>query len=195
MPEQNKNKVTENVNRPSRFQQCVKKCSGTLRFSFIFASAIHITKIVIAAIYFHKCPVEPEIPKYLLVMGIIGVVTKLIMLFRNFIIKCIKVTPILSLLATVELTIFIIGSYYIYREFEPSYEPQSGEKYCDKTLYLFSFIYITIIYALLLLAILIVSCFILAVVLLDKLGPKERTHDAENTTEIPLATEQGSTEK
>jgi membrane-associated HD superfamily phosphohydrolase len=85
--------------------------SGTVKFSFIFFSLIHIIKIIIAAIYYDKCPVEPDIPKYLLVMGILGVATKLITLFKDFLIKHTKVGPLLSFITTAELAILIVGQY------------------------------------------------------------------------------------
>ncbi|CAH1367807.1 transmembrane protein 272-like [Tenebrio molitor] len=187
MAEENKN--SEESKPPTRLQRFKEKCKGTVKFSFIFFSLIHIIKIIIAAIYYDKCPVEPDIPKYLLVMGILGVATKLITLFKDFLIKHTKVGPLLSFITTAELAILIVGSYYVYREYEPSYDPLSGDKYCNKTLYLFSFIYITIVYSLLLLCVVAVGCFVLGVLLVDKYAT-EKTYDVESTTEVPLPTEQ-----
>ncbi|RZB40035.1 uncharacterized protein BDFB_004998, partial [Asbolus verrucosus] len=152
----------------------------TLRFSFIFFTAIHISKIVIAGIYYNKCPVEPDIPKYLLALGILGIATKLITLFRECIMKFIQVSPFISVLTTAELAVLIVASYYVYREFQPSYDPDDG-MYCNKTLYLFSFVYITILYSLLLLCIIAVGCFITGLVIIDKYVPREE--NGERATE------------
>lgn len=43
---------------------------------------------------------------------------------------------------------FMIGSYWIYRIYEPNYNPAFG-KYCDETLYMFAFWLVTSVYILL----------------------------------------------
>lgn len=195
--------------------------SGTVKFSFIFFTLIHITKIIIAAIYYDKCPVEPDIPKYLLVMGKLSSseTSPVSTLFQAFSVSplnlslCSKTSssntqklglfcrslqrpnwPFLQSVsikqtARTKSPIDFPGSYYVYREYEPSYDPLSGDKYCNKTLYLFSFIYITIVYSLLLLCVVAVGCFVLGVLLVDKYAT-EKTYDVESTTEVPLPTEQ-----
>lgn len=47
---------------------------------------------------------------------------------------------------------FMIGSYWIYRIYEPNYNPQLG-KYCNETLYKFAFWLVTSVYILLALSI------------------------------------------
>ncbi|KYB27663.1 hypothetical protein TcasGA2_TC033083 [Tribolium castaneum] len=193
MAEQNiTNEDSKRSNKNTRFKQLKEKFQGSLKFSFVFFSLIHLATIVIAAVYYDKCPVEPDIPKYLLCLGILGMVTKLISLFKNFLIKHISVSPILSFILTGELTVLIVGSYYVYREYEPNYDPDSGELYCNKTLYLFAFIYMTIIYSLIFLIITIVGCFVLSLVLLDKYGPHDIEEDVGEMVEIPIPTEPGT---
>lgn len=43
---------------------------------------------------------------------------------------------------------FIIGSVWVYKEYEPNYDPIVG-KYCNKNLYLFAFWLITAVYTIL----------------------------------------------
>ncbi|XP_044268816.1 transmembrane protein 272-like [Tribolium madens] len=187
------NEDAKYLNKNTRLKRLKEKCQGSLKFSFVFFSLIHVATIVIAATYYDKCTAEPDIPKYLLYLGILGLVTKLISLFKNFLIKHLSVSPILSFILTGELTLLIVGSYYVYREYEPNYDSDNGEPYCNKTLYLFAFIYMTVIYSLIFLIMLIVGCFVLSLLLLDKYVPPHDTEeDKMERVEIPIPTEQGT---
>lgn len=48
---------------------------------------------------------------------------------------------------------FVLGCVWIFQVLTPSYDPISGAEYCHKTLYVFSLVYISMIFALLFLAI------------------------------------------
>lgn len=127
-------------------------------------------------------------------LGVLGLATKIVTLLKDFLIKFMKIAPILSFITTAELAMLIVGkcskflwinnkrrllgSYYVYREYKPSYEPLSL-RYCNKTLYLFAFSYITIVYCLLLLLIVGLGCFIFTLVVLNKYNLPE--DDVENT--------------
>lgn len=43
----------------------------------------------------------------------------------------------------------LLGSVWVYKEYEPNYNPTDGTKYCNKNLYLFAFWLITSVYILL----------------------------------------------
>ncbi|XP_031554553.1 transmembrane protein 272-like isoform X2 [Actinia tenebrosa] len=106
--------------------------------------AIPISMIAIGATYKHDCPTERYIPIYLIVGGSFGIV-------RNFISLCkrakrdqddeseSKQSPILSILDCFLFAWFIAGNVWIYSNYKPSFEKSSGDRYCDKTLYLFAF--------------------------------------------------------
>lgn len=51
------------------------------------------------------------------------------------------------------------GTYWVYKEFKPSYTP-GDQNYCDKTAYLFGFIYLTFYYALVIVMICGFCCFL-----------------------------------
>ncbi|CAB0018833.1 unnamed protein product, partial [Nesidiocoris tenuis] len=51
-----------------------------------------------------------------------------------------------SLINCFMLAWFILGSYWVYKEYEPNYDPMKGP-WCNRTVYLFAFWQITFIYA------------------------------------------------
>ncbi|XP_012525989.1 uncharacterized protein LOC105830874 isoform X2 [Monomorium pharaonis] len=57
----------------------------------------------------------------------------------------IRQSPTQTLINCFMLGWFIIGSMWVYKEYEPNYDPALG-KYCNKTLYLFAFWLITSVY-------------------------------------------------
>lgn len=77
----------------------------------------------------------------------------------------------------------------MYREYKPNYDPENGLPYCNKTLYLFAFTYMTIIYSLILLFIIGVGCFVCCIYFLDKYT-SEKAEVEEITVEVPLASEE-----
>ncbi|EDO47125.1 predicted protein, partial [Nematostella vectensis] len=107
--------------------------------------AIPIAMIVIGAKYKNQCPIEDKIPIYLIVGGSFGI-------FRNLVSLCQRArkkegeeeeqkrrNPLESVLDCFLTAWFIAGNVWIYSNYQPNYDPSSGNAYCNQTLYLFAF--------------------------------------------------------
>lgn len=113
---------------------------------------IPICMVVFGSLYMHQCPVNEYIPVYLLVGGIFGIVKQLLNLSTRVrqreedrAEERLRQSPTQTLINCFMLGWFIIGSYWIYKEYEPNYDPSKG-KYCNKSLYLFAFWLISSVY-------------------------------------------------
>lgn len=132
---------------------------GTIGCTIILGVTIviPICMIVIGSIYLHECPQGEYIPVYLLVGGIFGILKQLLHLsarVRQTEVEReeehLRQSPTQTLLNCFMLGWFIIGSVWVYKEFEPNYDPNAANgKYCNKNLYLFAFWLITSVYILL----------------------------------------------
>lgn len=127
---------------------------------------VSIAYIAIGAVYLHDCPVQEMIPIYLIVAGAFACFPFLGDLCSSkgsesfFKIKLRKSFASWNSLVTKFLFCwFLTGNYWIYSVFEPSYDKNGTDvsRYCNKTLYLFSFSTTTIIYILLGIALAIIS--------------------------------------
>lgn len=113
---------------------------------------VPICMMVIGAVYLYDCPQGEYIPVYLLVGGGFGVFKQLLHLSARVRQRQeeqdeerIRQSPTQTLINCFMLGWFIIGSMWVYKEYEPNYDPALG-KYCNKTLYLFAFWLITSVY-------------------------------------------------
>ncbi|XP_069703193.1 transmembrane protein 272-like isoform X2 [Periplaneta americana] len=127
---------------------------GTIGCTIILGVTIviPICMIVIGSIYLHDCPQGEYIPIYLLVGGGFGVLKQLLHLSARVRQReeeqeeeRIRQSPTQTLINCFMLGWFIIGSVWVYKEYEPNYDPLRG-KYCNRTLYLFAFWLITSVY-------------------------------------------------
>ncbi|XP_044757520.1 transmembrane protein 272-like [Coccinella septempunctata] len=167
------NASNEGSNPMQRRKQYISsKLKKYLSVSLLVPIIFHIAMIVIGAMNMKKCPVEKNIPIYLLSAGILGIATKILGIGRNFIIKYISFDTIMSIIYTLEFVYFLLGSYWVYKEYKPSFDPMAGNAYCDKTAFMFAFIYITMIYVLMIFFLVLVCCCVAGVVALDKLIPE-----------------------
>lgn len=107
-----------------------------------------ISMIAIGALYLNECPQGEYIPIYLLVGGIFVLLNQVITVENGLCqrteqrIDRVQRTPMQSLIVFFLFGWFILGSVWVYKEYEPNYDPSLG-KYCNKTLYLFAFWLIT----------------------------------------------------
>ncbi|XP_058061896.1 uncharacterized protein LOC131212125 isoform X1 [Anopheles bellator] len=126
---------------------------GTLGCTIILGITIVIPvcMLVFGIIYLYDCPQGEYIPVYLLVGGGFGVLKQLLHLSTRVRsreeqeLERLRQTPTQTLINCFMLGWFIIGSFWIYRIYEPNYDPALG-KYCNKSLYLFTFWLITSVY-------------------------------------------------
>ncbi|XP_060530617.1 transmembrane protein 272-like [Cylas formicarius] len=130
---------------------------GTLGCTIILGVTIviPICMIVMGSIYLHECPQGEYIPVYLLVGGIFGILKQLLHLSARVRQteeerqeENLRQSPTQTLLNCFMLGWFIIGSVWVYKEYQPNYDPSFGQ-YCNKNLYLFAFWLITSVYILL----------------------------------------------
>jgi hypothetical protein len=111
---------------------------------------IPICMIAMGSIYLHDCPQGEYIPIYLLIAGIFDILNQLLDLSPIL-------SPIQAVISWFMFIWFIIGSVWVYKEYEPNYDPSLG-KYCNRTLYLFAFWLTTSIYTVLGVATLFFCC-------------------------------------
>ncbi|XP_034933650.1 transmembrane protein 272-like [Chelonus insularis] len=127
---------------------------GTIGCTIIFGVtiAVPLSMMIIGGMYLYDCPQGEYIPVYLLVAGGFAIFKQLLYLSarvrqwpddRDE--ERIRQSPTLTLINCFMLGWFIIGSMWVYKEYEPNYDPSLG-KYCNKTLYLFAFWLITLVY-------------------------------------------------
>lgn len=127
---------------------------GTIGCTIILGVTIvvPVCMMVIGGLYLYDCPQGEYIPVYLLVGGGFGVFKQLLTLSARVRQRQeerdeerIRQSPTQTLINCFMLGWFIIGSMWVYKEYEPNYDPALG-KYCNKTLYLFAFWLITSVY-------------------------------------------------
>ncbi|KAJ8920597.1 hypothetical protein NQ315_004736 [Exocentrus adspersus] len=124
-----------------------KKLLPGTRVIFVIWLIIYICLLGVGSYGVKKCPVEKYIPMYLIATGVIGLLSKLLNCYREKLLPILDVSYILTCLYAVEIVLLIFGSYWVYKEYQPKYDPKQGNLYCDKTVYLLAFVYITILYA------------------------------------------------
>ena len=124
--------------------------------------------IFFGLMYLNECPEGKYIPVYLVVGGIFGILKQLLHLSTKVRsrneqeLEQLRQSPTQTLLNCFILGWFLIGSFCIYRIYEPNYDPTQGAKYCNRTLYLFAFWLITSSY--LILAITVVALFAISII-------------------------------
>ncbi|VEN46447.1 unnamed protein product [Callosobruchus maculatus] len=116
--------------------------------SLLMSISVNIAMVVVGSLAFGKCPVEPYIPFYLVAFGFVSFIAKCTTALREWGgQQYFKSTATESVLHVAELILLLLGGFWVYKEYPPSYDPNDGEKYCQKTVYQFAFIFTTIIYA------------------------------------------------
>uniref|UniRef100_T1IYQ1 MARVEL domain-containing protein n=1 Tax=Strigamia maritima TaxID=126957 RepID=T1IYQ1_STRMM len=115
--------------------------------SIILLLSLPVSMIAIGAIHINNCPAEPFIPIYMIVAGILFIL-RLVIQFGNLLIEKYKNTISITL-RIIDLLNFIwliTGSFWVYNIFKPNYYDSTSLIYCNKLVYLFAFIIITLTY-------------------------------------------------
>ncbi|XP_041821646.1 transmembrane protein 272-like [Chelmon rostratus] len=141
-----------------------------LVISKVVLCAMPVAEIAIGATYLHDCPRQRHIPIYLIVLGVFSLV--LVML------SCLPCThepedappsrlsrSIMgwnSLISVFLFCWFIAGNVWTYSIYQPNYDKNTTNvnPYCNRTLYLFSFWTMTVVYILMGIS-LVVGCIYL----------------------------------
>ncbi|XP_073997048.1 transmembrane protein 272-like isoform X2 [Rhodnius prolixus] len=132
--------------------------AGTVGCTILIAVTIviPIAMMIVGGMYLSDCPVNNNIPLYLLVGGFFGILKQILQLYcrikrghnrnaNNEEERAERTSTVQSLLSCFMFIWFILGSYWVYSEYKPNFEPKRGT-YCNRTVYLFAFWQITVIY-------------------------------------------------
>ncbi|XP_067436101.1 transmembrane protein 272-like isoform X2 [Thunnus thynnus] len=137
--------------------------SISVRVCFLVMCIVSITQLAVGAVYKNDCPQQPYIPIYLMVMGIITLLSLFSTVACNASSGSLhKVCSCLSGLVSLFFCCwFIAGNVWIYSIYEPNYDKTTTdvEAYCDKTVYQLAFWTTNLIYILLGFLSCIVFCF------------------------------------
>ncbi|RZB40034.1 uncharacterized protein BDFB_004997 [Asbolus verrucosus] len=150
-----------------------------IQYTLITAAIFNFAMLVVGSLNVHKCPVNKNIPLFLIAIGAIGLVSKFVSYIRDRLSKHVRVSYIESALYSVETIFFFLGTYWVYKEFKPSYNPLDRTKYCNKTAYLFAFIYLTVHYTILIAMIFGCCCFVCCAMWMAK-AENSRSYDVES---------------
>lgn len=137
------------------FKKLVVLLAGTIGCTIAIGVTIVVpfAMFLIGVKYLNDCPANVFIPIYLLVGGFVGVLKQFIQVVSR--IRRIRArtdeeedeprSSLQSLLTCFMLTWFFLGSYWVYKDYMPSFNP-ADIIYCNKTVYLFAFWQVTIVY-------------------------------------------------
>uniref|UniRef100_T1IPP4 Uncharacterized protein n=1 Tax=Strigamia maritima TaxID=126957 RepID=T1IPP4_STRMM len=108
--------------------------------------------LLIGLIYVHSCPAEKSIPVYLIVGGLMVIVS----IAMTTVLECVydgeDAPPVLKFMTyavhVFNLIWFITGSVWTYKAFKPEYDNEKAPNYCSIYMYTFSFTYFTVVYVL-----------------------------------------------
>nr|XP_045369931.1 transmembrane protein 272 [Camelus bactrianus] len=163
--------------------RCISKiasnaCFIVLLFTFL---ALPLSMAFTGMKFLEDCPIQPLIPLYLLVGGIIGALKVSLLLYdssrmRRLLSKAVVIDDddddeypwrqnahkyYLHLLLSLFLFLwFLLGNYWVFSVYLPEFIPpfQQPQEYCDKTLYLFAVGVLVLSHTVLVLLVLGSSC-------------------------------------
>ena len=127
-------------------------------FGIVVSILLQAVPITIGAIYKDDCPVEPLIPIWCINHGcmtmLVSILELTIVLRKE---TNGKTAVLIRIIEACVPILFIVGCVFTYRNYQPQYLAETSN-YCNKTLYLLIFWYITAHFILLLVA-LSFGCF------------------------------------
>ncbi|CAF1551358.1 unnamed protein product [Rotaria magnacalcarata] len=171
-------RLGEAIQDSETYMEFVKK-SFTIVTNTIIATALLVLLTVFQVIlffmgvkYLDDCPAQPNLPVYLLVVGSMGLVRVLNLLWKQFRRRRMRKLEGIELDQEEEtdnngsgftdavlnlflLAWFIVGQYWTWSAFKPHFEfgLENPEKYCHRNLYTFTLIHIGFVYVMFLAAI------------------------------------------
>ncbi|CAN9503697.1 unnamed protein product [Ophioblennius macclurei] len=135
--------------------------------SFVVVNFIYwmvlLAAIGFGALYIGHCPLQPNIPIYLVVLGasnIIALTISYIMPACGHTLIGLLTRSIGGLIYIFLFCWFIAGTHWIYSIYPPSYTPGTS-RYCHKTPYLFAFIVTTLQWSAVGIVLIFAGCFML----------------------------------
>ncbi|KAF8790086.1 uncharacterized protein LOC129961050 [Argiope bruennichi] len=147
---------------------------------------ISLALLIIGCIYIDDCKIQPNIPLYLIVSGVLGTIQHFIAIWTKYVPKdslgrikeyrnyCKIVDCVIQLFLTIWFVLGCIWVYGVYNEVE--YRDTERNEYCNQTLYLFAFWILNFSFMILaLLAVIALSCIVCVMV-----SPKNRNRETES---------------
>ena len=117
---------------------------------------LNIIMLVVGILKKDDCPIQQNVPLYLIVAGAIGIISKVLPFINRKLDWC-----LLDLLVSVsylfEFIWVILGSVWIYSIYKPNFNPAAGD-YCNETAYLLGFWLLTLHWIFLAISIVLVCC-------------------------------------
>ncbi|CAG9858942.1 unnamed protein product [Phyllotreta striolata] len=123
--------------------------------SLVLLYAVFFTMFTTGWVNLNSCPLNRLIPIYLIVAGFVGALAKFLSKLENRIAFNISMALVIFHIAW-----HILGTYVVYKEYQPNYESTQGV-YCNRTAYLLSFWILTVQYTILGLFIMCSLCYLL----------------------------------
>ncbi|XP_050309153.1 transmembrane protein 272-like [Anthonomus grandis grandis] len=141
----------------TKMDRVKEKVKPGVRITLIISLIFALIMFIVGIYGVHKCRADENIPFFLIVIGGIGVISKACSMVRETVLReHAHVQYAESSLYTVELVFLLLGSYWVFKEYQPNYDDPSNSKYCNKTVYMFAFVYLIVMYAVIFL---IATCF------------------------------------
>ncbi|KAJ8961149.1 hypothetical protein NQ318_008829 [Aromia moschata] len=159
-----------------------EKFSPGIKIGLILALVVYLALLIVGAYGVNKCPVEDNIPLFLIATGGIGLFSKSMTYIREHIMLHLDVKYIETSMYSVETVFFILGSYWVYKEYPPSYDP-SSTAYCNKTVYLFAFVYLSTLYAIAVAVLSGFACFLICICFLKSVDTEVNVEAGVQTTD------------
>ncbi|XP_068905375.1 transmembrane protein 272-like [Tenebrio molitor] len=152
--EAEKNSESDEFSEP--LEKAKEKPPPGINASLVLLYTIFFFMFTIGWINLNNCSVSRLIPVYLIVAGFVGALAKFIS----------KTTNRYLFNVTIFLVVFYfvwhgLGTYWVYKEYQPNYVEEQGTKYCDRTTYLLAFWILTLQHTLLGFIILLSGCYML----------------------------------
>lgn len=135
---------------------------------------LSIVMLIIGSIYVDDCNIEPNIPVYLIVSGVMGTLQHIITIWTRYVPKdsqgklkvyrryCSSLNGIFHLFLTIW---FIVGCVWVYgAHSEVEFKDPEKPEYCHKTLYYFSFWILNLSFIFLGLLVFLSICFLICMV-------------------------------
>ncbi|XP_070703015.1 transmembrane protein 272-like [Pempheris klunzingeri] len=122
---------------------------------------VMIAAIGLGATHMDRCPVQPSIPIYLIVLGAASLLSLSLTYTRSFWedgFALIVSSVCMALLHLFSFGWFIAGTTWVYAVHPPSYSPGEA-RYCHQTTYQFAFIVTTLVWATMALVFVCCCCF------------------------------------
>ncbi|XP_023029770.1 transmembrane protein 272 [Leptinotarsa decemlineata] len=148
-------KILESEENNEPLEKAKEKPPPGINASLVLLYAVFFFMFTVGWVSLNSCSINRLIPIYLIVAGFVGALAKFLSdrsnryLFNSAIV-----------LVVFDIGWHGLGTYVVYKEYQPNYDPKIGE-YCNRTAYLLAFWILTFQYTLLGIFIMLSLCYML----------------------------------